>query len=82
MTKSRKIRAGLMMLGGVTLAAAWLAVGAAWMFDAPRALFVAAVIAAAVATEAMVWLTALVLGWTAVANRHWLLGRLLGRRGA
>ena len=61
------------------VAASWVCAGAAFITDAPKAVFVVALIAAALATEGLVWLTAALLGWTAFANRHWLLGRFLGR---
>lgn len=61
------------------VAATWIGTGAAFLLDAPKAVFVGGVIAAALATEGFVWLTAAVLGLSAFANRHWLLGRVFGR---
>ncbi|MCH8520407.1 hypothetical protein [Glycocaulis sp.] len=80
MTFSSKLRAGLLGVALVASLLAWTGVGAAYFLDAPRAVFVLALIAAALATEALFWLTALVLGWTAFANRHWLIRLFTGGR--
>jgi len=57
----------------------WIALGASFWFDWPRELTVAAVFAAAFSTEAAIWGGAVLLGWTALANRTSLLQRLGGR---
>lgn len=80
MTMSKKIRVGLLVVAACATGLAWTGVGAAYFLDAPRAMFVFAVIAAALATEALFWLTMFVLGWTAFANRHWLIRLLSGGR--
>ncbi|WP_429912376.1 hypothetical protein [Glycocaulis sp.] len=78
MTFSKKLRIGLVVLAGSATLLAWTGAGAAYFLDAPRAVFVVALIAAALATEALFWLTMLVLGWTAFANRHWLIRLFTG----
>lgn len=80
MTASNKIRIGLVALAAGAAALAWTGAGAAYFLDAPRAVFVIALIAAAMATEALFWLTMFVLGWTAFANRSWLVRLLSGGR--
>ncbi|MGY6662556.1 MAG: hypothetical protein ACXIVO_09570 [Glycocaulis sp.] len=78
MTFSKKLRIGLVTLAGSATLLAWTGAGAAYFLDAPRAVFVVALIAAALATEALFWLTMFVLGWTAFANRHWLIRLFTG----
>ncbi len=78
MTSSSKLRAGLFGVALIAALLAWTGAGAAYFLDAPRAVFMLALIAAALATEALFWLTAFVLGWTALANRHWLIRRFTG----
>ncbi|AZU04806.1 hypothetical protein X907_2291 [Glycocaulis alkaliphilus] len=80
MTFSKKLRIGLVVLAGSATLLAWTGAGAAYFLDAPRAVFVVALIAAALATEALFWLTMFVLGWTAFANRHWLVRLFTGAR--
>lgn len=80
MTFSRKLRIALVVLAGSATVLAWTGAGAAYFLDAPRAVFVVALIAAALATEALFWLTMFVLGWTAFANRHWLIRLFTGGR--
>lgn len=77
MNKFRIVLAGL---AGAAVVSAWAGVGAAYFLDAPRSFFVIGVIIAALATEAAFWLVLFVLGWSAVANRHWLV-RLFSRSG-
>lgn len=78
MTFSRKLRIGLVVLAGSATLLTWMGAGAAYFLDAPRAVFVVALIAAVLATEALFWLTMFVLGWTAFANRHWLIRLFTG----
>ncbi|WP_286800733.1 hypothetical protein [Oceanicaulis sp. UBA2681] len=59
-------------------AASWAALGLTILFDAPRALMISAVIAAAFSTEAMIWGGGALLGWTAFANRARLWRKLTG----
>lgn len=79
MTLSGKLRILALAIGAAAVLAAWAGVGAAYFLDAPRAVFVVAVVIAAFATEGMIWLSALVLGWTAFTKRHWLMGRIFKR---
>lgn len=72
---ARRVILGLMV---VACAASWITVGFAWAFDWPTPIFVGAVIAAALTTEGVIWIGALVLGWTAFANRARLWKRLTG----
>ncbi len=72
---ARRVIFGLVALGCV---ASWVTLGLAWAFDWPTPIFVAAVIAAAVSTEGLFWIGAIVLGWTAFANRARLWKRLTG----
>lgn len=59
-------------------ALSWIVLGASLAFDWPRAVTVAAVIAAAFSTEAAIWVGAVLLGWTAFANRARIWNRLTG----
>jgi hypothetical protein len=58
----------------------WVALGASLLFDWPRDVLVIAVFAAALSTEAALWGGAVLLGWTALANRASLIGRFTGGR--
>ena len=78
MSMSSKLRIGLLGVAVAAVAVSWASAGAAYFLDAPRAIFVLALIAAALATEALFWLAMFVLGWTAFANRHWLVRRFTG----
>lgn len=57
----------------------WVALGAALWLDWPREAVVIAVFAAAFSMEAALWGGAVLLGWTALANRASILGRFSGR---
>jgi len=57
----------------------WVALGASLWFDWPRQVLVVAVFAAAFSTEAALWGGAVLLGWTALANRASIFGRFAGR---
>ncbi len=72
---ARRVLAGLMI---TVCAASWLTLGGALLFDWPRTVVVAAVFAAAFSTEAVIWIGAVLLGWTAFANRARLWKRLTG----
>lgn len=78
-TRGETARRVLISLAVLGLVAGWGAVGAAFVLDAPRAVVVGAVVAAALATEAAFWVAAVTLGWTAFANRARLWNRLTGR---
>ncbi|WP_133724897.1 hypothetical protein [Oceanicaulis sp.] len=59
-------------------AASWAALGLTIVLDAPRALTISAVVAAAFSTEAMIWGGGALLGWTAFANRARLWKKITG----
>ncbi len=65
-------------LAVVICAASWISLGLAWALDWPQAIFIATVFAAAFSTEAMFWVGAVVLGWTAFANRAELWKKFTG----
>ncbi|KAA5800981.1 hypothetical protein F1654_13040 [Alkalicaulis satelles] len=81
MSRTKNFRIAFAAITILALIAAWAGVGAAYFLDAPRSVFVLAVVAAAFATEGAFWIILFLLGWSAVANRHWLL-RLITRRNA
>lgn len=72
MARMNTLRVTLAAMAGAAVVTAWAGVGAAYFLDAPRSFFVIGVIIAAIATEAAFWLVLFLLGWSAVANRHWL----------
>jgi uncharacterized membrane protein YeiB len=78
MSGSKKFRIALAWIVGIAVAAAWAGVGAAYFLDAPSSVFVISVVIAAFATEAAFWLILFLLGWSAVANRHWLVRMFSG----
>lgn len=80
LTRGELARRALVGLAVAGLVAGWGAVGAAFLLDASRPILVAAVVAAAIATEAAFWVAAVTLGWTAFANRARLWNRLTGRK--
>lgn len=81
MPRTKNLRIVLAAITVLTLIAAWAGVGGAYFLDAPRSIFVMAVVAAAFATEGAIWVILFLLGWSAVANRHWLV-RMISRRNA
>lgn len=72
MAQLKTVRWALAAMAGAAVVTAWTGVGASHVLDAPDSVFVIAVIAAAIATEAAFWTVMFLLGWSAVANRHWL----------
>lgn len=72
---ARRVLAGLVILICV---ASWITLGLAWGLDWPRPVLIAAVFAAAFSTEAVIWVGAVVLGWTVFANRARLWNSLTG----
>lgn len=56
--------------------ASWLLLGGSLLFDLPRSVKIIALVATVVSTEAAVWGGAVLLGWTALANRASILRRL------
>lgn len=79
MTLGRDIRKVLFGFGVAVVLAAWGSVAIAFFTEAPKALFVALTVAAAVASEGIFWLGVILLGWSAVERRralwNWLSGR-------
>ena len=59
-------------------ALSWIFLGLAILLDWPNAVLIGAVIAAAVSTEALLWVGGALLGWTAFANRARIWNRLTG----
>ncbi len=82
MSRMNTVRIALAGIAVLAVCAAWAGVGAAYFLDAPRSVFVIAVIIAALATEAAFWIVLFVLGWSAVANRHWLVRLFSGAQRA
>lgn len=82
MSGLNKFRIVLAGIAGAAVVSAWAGVGAAYFLDAPRSVFVIGVIIAALATEAAFWLILFLLGWSAVANRHWLVRVFSGAKKA
>ncbi|MEO1040081.1 MAG: hypothetical protein AAFX09_11085 [Pseudomonadota bacterium] len=82
MTLGEKARRGLLLIAAAACAASWLSVGGAVLIDWPRWAFFATVFAAALSTEALFWAGAVVLGWTAFANRARLWSRFTGGKRA
>lgn len=78
MARMNTLRVTLAAMAGAAVVTAWAGVGAAYFLELPRSFFVIGVIIAALATEAAFWLVLFLLGWSAVANRHWLV-RLFSR---
>jgi hypothetical protein len=78
MTFGETARRVLFGLAVVACAASWVTLGLAWGLDWPQPIFIGAVFAAAFSTEAVIWIGAVVLGWTAFANRARLWRRLTG----
>lgn len=70
-------RMAAMALIGVCVVS-WIALGLTFVLEAPNALKISAVIAAAFSTEAMIWGGGALLGWTAFANRARLWKKLTG----
>ncbi len=60
-------------------AASWALLGASLALDWAEGIKMFAVFAAAFSTEAAIWGGAVLLGWTALANRHGLWAHLTGR---
>jgi len=78
MTFGQTIRRALFGLAVLACLVSWGALGASLLLDLDRGYKIAAVIAAAVTTEAALWLGAVLLGWTAFANRARLWKKLTG----
>lgn len=66
-------------LGAVLCLAAWLALGAGLVMDVGKGTLLALTTIAALATEGLVWLTALTLGVSVFKARRHLWARLRGR---
>ena len=75
--QSRRRIAAIVVVAACALS--WIFLAASLALDWPRTVTVAAVIAAAFSTEAAIWVGAVLLGWTAFANRAQLWRRLTGQ---
>ncbi|TRO96843.1 hypothetical protein FKB34_02445 [Glycocaulis profundi] len=82
MTLKGKLKVTILAIAVIVAGLAWITAGAAFFLDAPRAAFLTAIIVAALATEGVFWLGALVLGWTMFDNRRALIARVFGRGSA
>ncbi|MCC5996561.1 MAG: hypothetical protein JJU18_09365 [Oceanicaulis sp.] len=78
MSGSKVFRIALAGFAAAAVVCAWAGVGAAYFLDVPRSVFVIAVFVAAFATEGAFWVILFLLGWSAVANRHWLVRMFKG----
>ena len=78
MTLGETARRSIAALVILICIASWVTLGLAWAFSWPQPVFIAAVFAAAFSTEAVIWVGAVLLGWTAFANRARLWERLNG----
>ena len=72
----RETRRYLVIVAALVCLAAWIAVPSAYYLTDSRALFIAAVTAAAFTTEVLFWTGALVGGWTVFENRRKIWRRL------
>jgi hypothetical protein len=78
MTRSVFIRRTAVLVLFLAAVAAWVLLGAAFLFDVDRAWFIAAVIAAALSTEALMWVGAGLLDWKVFESRAAIWRRLTG----
>lgn len=78
MTLGQTLRRSIALIVVLACAASWMTLGAAFAFDWPRAVKFGAVFAAALSTEGLLWVGAVLLGWTAFANRAQLWKRITG----
>jgi len=78
MTLGQTMRRTLFGLAILACLVTWSALGTSFLLDLDRGYKIAAVLAAAVATEIAFWMGAVLLGWTAFANRARLFKRLTG----
>lgn len=79
MTLERDIRKVLFGFGVAVVIAAWGSVAIAFFAEAPKALFVAMTLAAAIASEGIFWLGVVLLGWSVVERRSALWSWITGR---
>ncbi|XBQ14797.1 MAG: hypothetical protein ABL308_07440 [Oceanicaulis sp.] len=82
MPKSIFIRRLLVGLGAVVCLAAWAVVGASVLLDWERSTSIVVFVIALLATEALFWLCAGLLGWKVFENRAAIWRRLTGRGAA
>lgn len=68
--------AAFVLMGACGLS--WIFLGFTILLDWPNAVLIGAVIAAAVSTEALLWVGGALLGWTAFANRARLWKKITG----
>ncbi|MDJ0654511.1 MAG: hypothetical protein QNJ40_10180 [Xanthomonadales bacterium] len=72
----RETRKYLLIVAALVCLTAWLSVPAAYFLSDSRAVFIAAVTAAAITTEVLIWIGALVGGWTVFEKRRKIWRRL------
>ncbi|MFW6299993.1 MAG: hypothetical protein ACOC20_03625 [Oceanicaulis sp.] len=78
MTRSTFIRRSAVAVLALTAVSAWAFLAATFLLDLERSWRVAAVVAAVIASEALVWGGAALLGWKAFENRKAIWRRLTG----
>ncbi|MGX6648752.1 hypothetical protein ACWCOP_12515 [Maricaulaceae bacterium MS644] len=78
MTRSVFIRRTAALVLFLAALTAWALLGAAFLFDVDRPLLIAAAIAAALSTEALMWVGAGLLGWKVFESRAAIWRRLTG----
>ena len=80
MSFKQRLRGFVDVFAAAAVFLAWAGAAAAWAADLPAAIFTAAVVVAAFATEGAIWVAAIVLGWSLFDNRRALWRRLTGRK--
>lgn len=73
-------RLGVFLIAALIMALVWVGLGLALFLDAPRTLTISLVAAAAIGTEGLFWLGAVLLGWSVFSNRRSIWGRLTGQK--
>jgi hypothetical protein len=82
MTRSVFIRRTAVLILFLAVAAAWAFLAASFLLEMDRSWRIAAVVAAALSTEAFMWVGAGLLGWKAFESRAGIWRRLTGRGAA
>ncbi|MFW5661724.1 MAG: hypothetical protein ACOC05_10110 [Oceanicaulis sp.] len=82
MPRSMFIRRLLAGLAALVCLAAWAVVGASVLLDWERSTTIVVLVVALLATEALFWICAGLLGWKAFENRAKIWRRLTGRGAA
>ena len=65
MTQSKFIRRTIAIIVLTACVISWLTLGASFIFEFPNPVQITTVFAAAVSTEALIWVAAALLGWKA-----------------